>query len=75
MLFSSIISLFISDMMLVYYLIPSDGKRNIVLPVASLFFCSWGEPVYLFLMLYSALQLLHGYGRIHNEQKYGGNSR
>ena len=39
--------------MLVYYLIPKEqtGKRNIVLLVASLFFYSWGEPVYLFLML------------------------
>ena len=35
-----------------YYL---SGKHNIVLLAASLFFYAWGEPVYLFLMLFSIL--------------------
>ena len=63
--------------MLVYYLIPKEqtGKRNIVLLVASLFFYSWGEPVYLFLMLYSAFFNYFMAIQIHNEQKYGGTGR
>ena len=35
-----------------YYLAP-QRLRNGILLVASLFFYAWGEPVYLFLMLYS----------------------
>ena len=79
MLFSSIIFIFyfLPITMLVYYLIPKEqtGKRNIVLLVASLFFYSWGEPVYLFLMLYSAFFNYFMAIQIHNEQKYGGTGR
>lgn len=58
MLFSSITFLFyfLPITLVVYYLIPPKNLwlRNIVLLIASLIFYSWGEPVYVFLMLYSA---------------------
>ena len=41
-------------MILAYYLAPVK-LRNFVLLLASLIFYAWGEPVYLFLMLYSIL--------------------
>ncbi len=75
MLFSSIIHiLFPSDYDALVCI--SDSRRNrrkaqYCVAVASLFFTGgWGEPVYLILM-YSVLQLLHGYSD-YNEQKYGG---
>ncbi len=74
MLFSSIIFIFFSfDYGTRVLSIPKEqtGKRNIVLLVASLFFYSWGEPVYLFLMLYSAFFNYFMAIQIHNEQKYG----
>ena len=57
MLFSSILFLFwfLPLVLLAYYLIPNRflNGRNIVLLIASLIFYSWGEPVYVFLMIYS----------------------
>ena len=56
MLFSSItfLFMFLPIVLAVYYLVPYKVK-NIVLLIASLFFYAWGEPVYLFLMLYIIL--------------------
>ncbi len=55
MLFSSIIFLFyfLPITLLVYVIVPKKLK-NLVLFAASVFFYSWGEPVYVFLMLFSA---------------------
>ena len=54
MVFSSIIFIFtfLPVTAAAYYLAPVR-IRNIILLLASLFFYAWGEPVYLFLMLYS----------------------
>ncbi len=58
MLFSSITFLFyfLPIVIAVYFLIPKKilWARNLALLAASLIFYSWGEPVYVFLMLYSA---------------------
>ncbi len=59
MLFSSILFLFyfLPVVIGIYYIIPARfiNIRNTVLLLASLFFYSWGEPVYVFLMIYSAI--------------------
>ena len=54
MVFSSIIFIFtfLPLTIAAYYLAPAK-LRNGILLLASLFFYAWGEPVYLFLMLYS----------------------
>lgn len=54
MVFSSISFLiyFLPVVICLYYLAPS-GVRNVVLLVTSLFFYAWGEPIYVFLMLFS----------------------
>ena len=56
MVFSSIVFIFtfLPLVILAYYLAPVK-LRNFVLLLASLIFYAWGEPVYLFLMLYSIL--------------------
>lgn len=56
MVFSSIVFLFyfLSAVMLLYYILPAKC-RNTVLLVASLLFYAWGEPKYVFLMIFSAL--------------------
>ena len=56
MLFSSILFLFyfLPITLLVYFIVPKQAK-NVVLLIASIFFYSWGEPVYVFLMLFSAI--------------------
>lgn len=56
MVFSSFtfIFLFLPVTILVYYLVPARGKNGILL-AASLLFYSWGEPVYIILMLLSIL--------------------
>ena len=54
MVFNSIffIFCFLPVFMLIYYLVP--GKlRNLLLFLGSLIFYAWGEPVYVFLMLFS----------------------
>jgi len=55
MLFSSIVFLFyfLPITLLIYVIVPKKFK-NLVLFIASVFFYSWGEPVYVFLMLFSA---------------------
>ncbi len=56
MLFSSIFFLFtfLPLVLLIYFLVPVNAK-NLVLFIASIIFYSWGEPVYVFLMLFSAV--------------------
>ena len=54
MLFSSLVflGLFLPVTLLVYFLVPRRW-RNLVLFLFSLLFYGWGEPVYLFLMLFT----------------------
>ena len=56
MVFSSITFLFIflPVTLLLYYIVPGKLK-NFVLLLVSLIFYAWGEPIYVFLMLYSIL--------------------
>lgn len=56
MLFSSTTFLyyFLPVLMAIYFIVPKKLK-NPVLLLFSLFFYSWGEPIYLFLMVYSSL--------------------
>ena len=56
MVFSSVffVCTFLPVTIALYYLAP-HRMRNGILLLASLFFYAWGEPVYLFLMLYSIL--------------------
>ncbi len=58
MLFSSLlfIFLFLPLLLLIYFAIPKKHifAKNITLLLFSLIFYSWGEPVYVFLMIYSA---------------------
>ena len=55
MVFSSVLFLFyfLAPLLLIYSFIPSKYK-NLTLFLVSLFFYAWGEPVYVFLMLFSA---------------------
>ena len=57
MVFSSLtfLFLFFPLVMLLYYLLPWRGYRNVLLLVFSLVFYAWGEPVYIVLMLLSSL--------------------
>lgn len=60
MVFSSMLFLwlFLPAVLLVYWLVGDrigEKAGNIILLVASLFFYAWGEPVYIFLMLFSVL--------------------
>ncbi|MFD1928001.1 MBOAT family O-acyltransferase [Sporosarcina siberiensis] len=62
MVFSSLtfIFFFLPFALLVYYISPKKMK-NIVLLVVSLLFYAWGEPIYIFLMLFSAtIDYFHG---------------
>lgn len=64
MVFSSIVFLgyFLPIVIASYYLAPCKLK-NIILLVSSLFFYAWGEPVYVFLMLFSiGINYLFGIG-------------
>ena len=55
MLFSSTVFLFVflPAVLLGYYILPGLRLRNLLLLAASLFFYAWGEPIYVFLMLFS----------------------
>ncbi|MAX79168.1 MAG: membrane-bound O-acyltransferase family protein [Crocinitomicaceae bacterium] len=57
MVFSSVVFLFffLPAVLLIYYSLPSIQLKNIFLLIASLFFYSWGEPVFVFVMLFSCL--------------------
>ena len=56
MVFSSLIFIvyFLPIVLFLYYIIPKKF-RNLLLFVTSLFFYSWGEPVYMFLMIFSTV--------------------
>lgn len=56
MLFSSIVFLFtfLPIILILYYLVPRPMK-NVILLFGSLLFYAWGEPVYIFLMIFSTL--------------------
>ena len=56
MVFSSLEFLlrFLPAVLLLYFLTPRKLKNSLLL-VASLFFYAWGEPVYIFLMIFSCL--------------------
>lgn len=63
MVFSSLLFLFLylPAVLLVYYLIPRKF-RNIFLFAVNLVFYGWGEPVFVFLMLFSTVvDFTHGY--------------
>lgn len=53
MIFSSIffVFTFLPIILFLYYLIPGKG-RNLVLLLGSLVFYAWGEPYYIFLMIF-----------------------
>ncbi len=56
MIFSSIFFLyvFLPITLVLYFLMPRPGK-NVVLLIVSLIFYAWGEPIYVFLMLFSII--------------------
>ena len=56
MVFSSVLFLFrfLPIFMICYFLVPRNMK-NLVLFLGSLVFYAWGEPVYIFLMLFSTI--------------------
>lgn len=47
--------IFLPAVMLLYYIVPGIKLKNVVLLIASVLFYAWGEPVYVLLMLLSAL--------------------
>lgn len=55
MVFSSLLFIFIflTVTLALYYLMPSRAYRNVVLFIVSLFFYAWGEPAFVFLMVFS----------------------
>ena len=57
MVFSSLtfLFLFLPLVLLLYYILPGIRAKNILLLIASLLFYAWGEPVYVFLMVATAL--------------------
>lgn len=57
MVFSSLIFLFafLPLTLLLYYIVPDRKYRNIILLVLSLVFYGWGEPRYVFIMLFSII--------------------
>ncbi len=79
MLFSSLIFLvyFLPITVIVYYSIPTRriDLRNIWLLIVSLIFYSWGEPVYVFLMIYSAVFNYFMAGQIEREKLAGGSGK
>ena len=67
MIFSSLefIFLFFPISILAYFLVPKKHLkwRNLVLLVVSLMFYGWGEPIYVFLMIFSiTFDYIYGYG-------------
>ena len=57
MVFSSLFFLliFMPVVFIIYYILPKRNLRNIWLFITSLIFYSWGEPIYIFLMLFSTI--------------------
>ncbi|MCL2815597.1 MAG: MBOAT family protein [Oscillospiraceae bacterium] len=67
MIFSSLefLFLFFPVMTIMYFLVPPKylKLRNLVLFVTSLIFYGWGEPIYVFLMIFSiTFDYVYGYG-------------
>ncbi|CDQ18927.1 MBOAT family O-acyltransferase [Halobacillus karajensis] len=64
MVFSHLVFLFcfLPIVLISYFLAPKFFK-NIILLIASLFFYAWGEPIYIFLMLFS-IQMNYFLGRL-----------
>lgn len=63
MVFSSLTFLFffLPFTLLIYYICPTKWK-NIILLIMSLIFYAWGEPVYILLMIFSAVSdYIHGF--------------
>ena len=56
MIFSSLIFIFffLPLFFLIYYLVPNKFK-NIIILIFSLIFYSWGEPIYILLLLFSSV--------------------
>jgi len=79
MLFSSTIFIFyfLPITLVIYYAIPERylRARNGVLLAASLIFYSWGEPVYVFLMIYSAFLNYFSALQVRREQHEGGTGK
>ena len=79
MLFSSITFLFyfLPIVIAAYFLIPKRilWARNLALLAASLIFYSWGEPVYVFLMIYSACFNWFMAREIEKTKDHGGSGR
>jgi alginate O-acetyltransferase complex protein AlgI len=79
MLFSSITFLyyFLPVVICLYFAIPKEKIqwRNVLLLIASLVFYSWGEPVYVFLMIYSIFFNYFMAFQIKREQRQGGTGR
>lgn len=73
MVFSSLTFLFIflPSVFVAYYLIPNRIYRNFVLLVFSLLFYSWGEPLYIILMIVSTLTSYFGGLLINNFHNRG----
>lgn len=76
MLFSSILFLFyfLPVVLLLYFILPKKC-RNMILLLASFLFYSWGEPVYVFLMLFSAVFNYFMAIDIRKEQLRGGSGK
>lgn len=57
MVFSSLtfLCLFLPIVFILYTVIPNLKVRNVLLIIASLFFYAYGEPIYIFLMIFSSL--------------------
>jgi alginate O-acetyltransferase complex protein AlgI len=57
MVFSSVIFIFsfLPIVLFFYYVVPNKKWKNLILFVASLVFYAWGEPVYIFLMIFSTI--------------------
>ncbi|SDE81884.1 alginate O-acetyltransferase complex protein AlgI [Paenibacillus sp. cl6col] len=70
MVFSSLIFLyfFLPITLLIYFITPNQ-LRNAILIVASLVFYAWGEPVYIFLMLFSTV-IDYVYGLLIDKYRY-----
>ena len=58
MVFSSpvFVFLFLTSTLLLYYIIPGIKAKNVLLTVMSLIFYAWGEPVYIWIMLFSTVR-------------------
>ena len=79
MLFSSILFVFgfLPVVLFLYYVTPRRrmNVRNIILLIASLIFYSWGEPVYIVLMIYSAIFNYYMALQIEFEKHRGGSGK